>query len=694
MQAVNWLALQPSKADLDALTGHLDQPLPVRKVCQLLARIILEGYPWEGRLDLIPFYHPSQTYRKGEWVAWPILDRQKLRPLVWQIAQVSQANPAVNPAQGKFQALTLSVQGKQFSVAASIPEARFIEPDLSAYTPEDRDWVAEWMGDTFAASLQETLQKMIQRGEIHGKIVNQDYVPEASINLSPQRLAPFFDNLTASQAWVSEEEMIQAIPELAGIKSQEAQALVRATPASVQYFSMGGGRWTTADLYTRLNREVPRGLPVPHIRSKLDIWTEQDRRDLGQSRQKSLPAEARQFLEELGEDIARPRASVQAWQPPSIPIKLPTLNYLHITQAYFPIGHLVHAFAPDVRLVFVQFIEGEHRPYLLDRDAGMLKALEPELLRAKILGDGIPAGTYLWLEYQGGENYRIAPRPLSFEHMVPCKLAYKKDGQLLIEHTEIPMHYDGDSSVFKADMRFSDIEALFAEAEQVNYSIRDVIALAIKDLCAADPHNWAHWQDIFNLVFLRRMCSPKSVSFLLYTNACFEQLGGGYFRFNPSRMEQQPAKQKKKTSRRPQIESGPQPEVPEPSPEKETLVSPIEDQQPVTLDKEVQPGLMSEEPTPTENVEVPVSVRAGTEAAPMESEQSLPNQSQEPREVSLSNMDVARDEPAQSLEPPASEPRPLVAEASVPPVRRLSVLGMIWQHLRLWLWKVFGGHHD
>jgi len=534
MQIVNWLALQPQESEIQALREQIEGVVQARKLRQMLVEIILHGYPWPDRADLIPCYHPSQTYRKDQWVALPIPDKQKLRPLAWRVVRITQAEIAENLIQGEFQALTLDVYGKQIHVAGGVKGARFPKPDLSKYTPEDLAGLSAWVADTYAKLLQAVLENLVSSGQLRGQFVEENFIPGKIPAIALAQLEPFFANLSIHRAWVSVDEIFQYLPELSQLKPETALALIRAALAESSYCSLGGDRWTTPALFEQLNREVPRGLPVPHISSKLNFWTAQDKQDLAEFRKKSMPTEARRALEELEIGDTMPETAPDAWLPPTGPVRLPTLNYLHITQAYFPVGHIIHVFAPDVRLAFVQFIEGEHQPFLLDRDAGLLKALNPESLRTNILEGGIPAGTYLWLEYQGGEQYRIAPRPCSFEQNVPCKLAYIENGELHIEQTEIPMHYEGDPSLFKADMRFEDIEALFAEARRVNLSVCDAIIYAVQELCDADPQGRAHRLAIFNTVFLKRMCSPNSVSLLLYTQPCFEQLGEGYFRYNPS----------------------------------------------------------------------------------------------------------------------------------------------------------------
>ncbi len=534
---INWLALKPTPADLAQLQARLVESLPVRKACRALVEITLSGYPWDGRDDLIPVYHPSETQRKGQYLALPLPDPQKVRPTVWQVARLKQIDYGENPVQGRFQVFTLEIAGKQIDVAAGVPLGdahRFPRLNFSKYSSEDLDYLTHWFSDIFSKPLQLVLEEACQRGHLQGRILGETFLPEGLAAVTPGSLHPFFESLTASRPWVSLDEIMTGLPELSEKTPDLARALIRATLKESPYRALGGERWTTAALYNMLNREVPRGLPAARIRSKLDIWTDEDARDLAGYTGKRLQAEAHQALDELeaGDVLAAPAA--KKWLPPASPVKLPTLNYLHITQAYFPVDGLIHAFAPEVRLAFIQFIEGPYQPFLLDRDTGQLKALHPETLRDRILESNIPAGTYLWLEYQGGENYRIAPRPLPFERMVPCKLAYLQNGQLHIEHTQIPMFYEGDPSVFKANMRFEDIEALFSEARQANISVRDAIIYAIHELCEGDPRQRAHRTDIFNAVFLKRMCSPNSVSLLLYTQPCFEQLGEGFFRYRPA----------------------------------------------------------------------------------------------------------------------------------------------------------------
>jgi hypothetical protein len=534
MHVINWLDLQPLPADLDALTARIQEALPLRKVCELLVEVILRAYPWQRRADLISCYDPSQTYKQGQHFALFIPDLQNARRIVWLLAQVKNARMVENPLQGRFQVLTLGAHGRQVQMASGIPGASYPEPDLSNYTSAELAWLVEWVSATYAGPLQATLRKLIQNGQIRGRLVGQTFLPEHVSALSVERLHPYFARLSPARPWLDLVEIINGLPDLAQLERGTALGLLHATLKEGSYRSLGGERWTTPALFDQLNRDVPRGLSTPRLRSKVHSWTRQDQQDLAGYGRKIMPPEARNTLEELENGEHLPEANDSAWHPPITPVRLPTLNYLHITQAYCPVGYVLGAFASDVQVVFVQFINGPHQPFLLDRENGLLKAVHPGELRSKILGDGIPAGTTLWLEYEGSEKYRIAPRRLPFKRMVPCKLVHLEDGHLRIEHTQISMRYQGNPALFKADVRSDEMEALLAAASQMNLPVRDAMIDAMQEICATDPNHRAHWSDLFNAVFLRRMCSPGTVSFLLYTQPCFVPLGGGYFRYQPA----------------------------------------------------------------------------------------------------------------------------------------------------------------
>lgn len=533
MQVINWLELQPLPADLEALRMHLREALPLHRVCQLLVETILHAFPWTGRADLISCYHPSQTYEPGQQIALLIPESQGSRPTVWLLAQVKQARDAENPVQGRFQVVTLDIRGRQIQMAGGVSGASYPELDLSGYSLDDLAWLVDWVAQTYAAPLQAIIKMLIEKGEIDGQLAGKTFLPEPLSALSPELLYPCFARLSPNHPWTSLEEISKSLPELSHLKRETVLALLHAALKQSPYRSLGAGRWTTPELSDRLDREIPLGLPTSRIRSEVSIWTKRDRQELAGYEKKVIPAGARRALEELGFGEESPELDLSAWRPPREAVRLPAFNYLHSTQACFPVRQIMGAFATEMQMVFIQIINGDHQPFLLDRDNGLLKAVDPGQLRARILRDSIPAGTYLWLEYEGKENYRIAPRPLPFKRMAPCNLASIENNHLHIERTQISMLYEGASSLFKTDLSFKELEALFAEANRADLSVRDALIHAVQEICAADPDRRAHWSEIANAVFLQRICTPQSVLLPLYTQPCFEHLGDGYFRYKP-----------------------------------------------------------------------------------------------------------------------------------------------------------------
>jgi hypothetical protein len=529
MHAIDWPALQPPPADLDALHAHLRRALPLRSLCRSLVETTLRAYPWSGRADLIPCYHPAHTYKPGQKIALFLSESGNTRPAVWLSAQVRAAQWVHNPVQGRFQALTLELGGRQIQMASGIAGASYSTPDITYYTPEQFAWLVEWVTDTHAAALQATVKKLIRQRQLRGKLAGETFLPEQLSALAPELLEPVFAGISAAHPWLSLEDILKGLPDLAGLDHDTVRRLQGAALKKSPYRSLGGGRWTTAEQLARLDRDVPYGLPAGSVRSKAAFWTKQDEQDLAGYNDRFLPAGARHLLEELG--FGEVPSEAASWVPPQDSLRLPALSYLHVTQGYFPVRSLLHAFAPDVPLVFVQFVHGDHLPFLLDRKNGLLKAVHRQELYHKMQEADLAAGMYLWLEYQGGERFRIAPRGLPFKRRVPCKLAYLDHGQLRIAHSYTSMAYEGEPSLFRAELRFEELENLLTRTSHSQSSVRETMLTALQEICATDPDHRAHWLDLFNAIFLQRVCSPGAVAVLLYSQTCFESLGGGYFRY-------------------------------------------------------------------------------------------------------------------------------------------------------------------
>ena len=235
-------------------------------------------------------------------------------------------------------------------------------------------------------------------------------------------------------------------------------------------------------------------------------------------------------------DWVEQKTTTQApnWQPRNEPVRLAALNYHHITQATFSVADAIDAFDPQAHRVFVQFIDGDYQPYLLDRKNGQLKAVHAEGFQSRILEEGIPAGTYLFLEQKGHGMFRVFPEPRIFgRRMFPGKLARLENGVLHIEQAQIPMDYVGNAFIFLADMSREEIQGVLAKASHARLSLQDAVIEAIQKLSATDPEKKARRSDILNAVSLLRMTSPEAVSTLLENQPCFERLEGDCFSYRP-----------------------------------------------------------------------------------------------------------------------------------------------------------------
>ncbi len=554
MNLVNWLCLQPTEAEFTSAIKALQGVTHLRTLLQALVRTILQGHPWQERDDLIPLFDPTQRYTVGDYVALPLHDEQALRPDTWRIGRVTAVVEGHNPVQGAFQVVTVEVDGRGRRYAAGLPQGRPLRLAFPPQDPEDLEWLVGDIVDTYDQPLTAVVQQAVEDGHLDVVLLN-DRVLRGDL-LVPfdgemQRLiaAAFAALPGAGRLYLTTDELLRRLRE-AGHLSDVPDDVARFSLAfhlrDAGYHLLGGDRWISATYLEALNRRVARRPRVPVVRSRVARERgEDDTPEFSAYEEVALAQEAQEVLEALGEEEAPESEPAvltpDAWRrrAPSGPVPMPTLTYQQIIEGLFPLtSKLAAAFPPgeDPLLVDVQIIEGEPIPCLVSRAERLIKAVDPEGFRRRFLEAGIPAGTKLWLERRGDWAYRIAPRPLSRPQAVCCKLVWIEEGELRFAETEIEMRYEGDAHLFKAELRFEDVDALFREAEESGLSIFDALWYTFPELAQLDPEGKVHYTELFNAVFFRhRMCSPRSVVTELYTRPCFVPVGGGYFRFEPQR---------------------------------------------------------------------------------------------------------------------------------------------------------------
>ena len=548
MLVVDWRHFQPTNSDLENSIRNLSGTVHMRVLLKKLVRAVLDTYPWENRADLIRVFDPEQAYEKGDWVAFSLVDEQHLRPDSWRVGEVRRTESVENHKQGRFQVVWVNLDGKTQIYAGKIKGAQPLPLAFPSTDQEDIDWLVSDIERTYRPSLSSAITTAIEDGYLLGQVLKDEVFLGNVTSLLGEEdsyyLEEIFAYLPEDDPWLTTGQILERLCELGMLVDVPDDVALIALKTSLRnygFHNLGGERWIAPDCLAAINRLVERRMAVPHVRSKVaQELGEDDTPDFDEYAEVDLNLDGQQALEELGEDTShREKAILGEWIAPSIPILLPTLTYLHIMEGFFPMGkRLGKAFktGEDPSLVHIQVVDGDPVPFLVSQEEGVVKALDPEVIRHRFLEIGIPAGTRLWLEYRNEYEYRLFPRPLPAPKPVRCKLVFLDEGHLVIQESEIQVAFEHNANIFKAELRFEDLGALFAEADQKGLSIFDTLYYTFEELTAKNPNTRLHYTEAFNAVFFQqRMCSPRSVESELYTRPCFVPVGDGYFKFEAQR---------------------------------------------------------------------------------------------------------------------------------------------------------------
>ncbi|GAB4405976.1 MAG: hypothetical protein Kow00123_18450 [Anaerolineales bacterium] len=671
MDVVNWLCMRPDDSDLKRAAEGLETPTHLRKLLQALVRAILAAHPWRGRTDLVPVFDPSRRYEVGSWVALPVRDAQGLRPDTWRVARVADVADVQNPAQGKFQVVTLQVDGGMRLFAAGVAGARALPFSFPPADEQGMEWLVANLADAYAEPLAEVVRRACDEGRLPLRIVDNQVI---RLDTQPT----FGDEEARAVAEAFAAAAGRAVPYLttgeilAALRTRgcwrdvpedlATAALTEQLPQR-NYCPVGGDRWMRANDLAGAKREVIFRPKVPVIRSRLlqemgvDDTADFDDYDKVPLSDRKMEA----ALAELGESRGE-KPPTGPWRPPARAIAVGPVTYQHIGQGFLALGALADAFPPepDPLLVDVTLVEGDPIPCWVSRQEGMLKAADAEQWRRRFLYSGIPAGTKLWLGYKGGTSYRIAPRPLRQPRRVRCKLAWMEGGKLQVAEEDIEIRYESDPHVFKAELRFEDIEALFREAEECGYSIFDVIYQEFQRLAALHPEGKVHQSDLFNAVFLRRMCSPRSVVTELYSRPCFVPAGKGCFVLDEAQgFQRRYGKKPRGTRLKPDTPAAPIVSAPKPSPGVEAEAPSEPQPEPAAVAEAEAPSEPEPAPVAAVEAEAPPTTEAAAEAeAPPEPQPAPAAVAEAPSQPEPA--------PAAVVEAP-SEPEPAPAPAQAHP---------------------------
>lgn len=553
MQVINWLDLKPTDTDLNEVLAHLQGKNDLRLVLWQLVRSILSGYPWEGRDDMVTVFNSSECYQTGDWVALPKRDEQEIRPDSWRIASVKKMHDTDNSVQGPFRVIWVDVEGKEKAFACNMPTGDPLPMALPADDEGDWDMLADDLVDIYRPQLEDTILKAIDDGRLDLVVLAHDTLcGKEWLRFSEEQEAAIEEALEIAREgrpYTTTAEILGFLREggwLVDLRDEVACFCIDdyLEQRKDDYQFLGFSRWIPVDQFAKIDRQVGKRPRVPTIASKVaQEHGEDDSPEFGDYDEVELDEEGQRALEEMGEEggVVEAGLGVEDWRrsAPTKPVKVPTITYQNVIEGFLPLSAAVSKCFPpasDKVPIDIHAIDRDRLPFIVDWQEGVVKALDKDAFRLKFVEHGLPAGTHLWVERISDTKYGLSPKPLPQPRQVRCKFAWIEDGKLKVTTGEIQLQYESDPNVFKSELRFQDVDALFQEAEQLGWSIFDAMYYTFPELPDIDdPNHRVHHTELFNAVFFRyRMCSPRSVQAELYRRPCFISLGDGYWRFDPS----------------------------------------------------------------------------------------------------------------------------------------------------------------
>jgi hypothetical protein len=493
---------------MEALRNASDEQGLLR---QIVIALFKRRGEWESRADRVELYDPSHRYEQGQVVALPYREQDGNFDL-WKIVTVKVVHDDENPTQGRFQ--VVEFEGERQKRVAGIDGAKV--PSLRLPKEEELEQAAEKVVEQYRSDFERRLPFISKR--------------------CWEALDEFLQDAKAC----STEEVMQALKRKGFLDdwSEPTQRAVTEWLLRKGCVQVSEG-WISREQAENLGlgRKVKRRPDVPIIR---DDQEEQNLEEIEEEAETEIEQElVTDYAEELSEKRTDPMItmSLQDWRnlpPPTGPIKLPTLTYQHIVEAYFPLTSELSCFFPPGRYVGIEIIcMDKTLQFWVNREDGTLKAIDRDRKQftQTLREHGIPAGTYLWLERIDEFHYRLFPRALTQPKTVKAKLMRLDERRrLCCEEIDFQMRYEGNPYLVVAELRLEDLQALWAEAEQAGMSILQAMCKAFQQI---DPEGkGVHHTELFNAVFFHiRSCSPKTVLSLLSQYRCFERLGGGKWRY-------------------------------------------------------------------------------------------------------------------------------------------------------------------
>lgn len=265
---------------------------------------------------------------------------------------------------------------------------------------------------------------------------------------------------------------------------------------------------------------VGRRSPVPHVGSKIKLEDEENLSD----------AIERGNLKEMDMDTWRRNKKDEIYE---------VLLFAYMYRGFLPYGKKAQRlFPPNVKRVCFITNDGKKFNVKIDRNK---KAVYSRRLK-DFFQDSI-AGTIVYLKrLDSDRNYRIYFRE-NPQIVKDCYIATYDSltKEVIYERKDLEVKYECVPPIFKAELRFQDIKALWEEAKNCGYSISDLVYLEFSKLAKEISDKTVHFHDIYARVFFRRMCSPGGVwSVLKKHPSCYEYKKNKFWMFKGEDDQKQP----------------------------------------------------------------------------------------------------------------------------------------------------------
>jgi len=244
--------------------------------------------------------------------------------------------------------------------------------------------------------------------------------------------------------------------------------------------------------------------------------------------------ESKFFVEEYDyrSEGARPfrEVSLEEWEAIKVEAISIELMFAHFFHGFLPYNDITKkVFNPKHKTIVLRDASG--------REIRLKKSVEKRMFYNRNLSKFLQpfevyAGTLLYIKRIGMGNQYLVEFKEFPQVIKDCRIV-KYDTStkdLYYELKDLQVRYECTEPLFKSELRFQDLKALWEEARRSGLSIPDITYMEFKKLYDRNYRKPVCFLDIYYKVFFKRMCSPSAVWSVLQRNPkVFRYLGNKYW---------------------------------------------------------------------------------------------------------------------------------------------------------------------